>query len=108
MDAEAQMQGTVSRANRALGEMYETGTAILTNMASNRERLKVSGAAAATGRRREGRMCGRLCVDERVGGCFSCTDACSSGWEDGWTDWLIRWGTSDIIVRVFMHENAER
>ena len=38
-----QVSGSVQRSKRALEEIYETGTHILTNMAGNRERLKVRG-----------------------------------------------------------------
>lgn len=40
-DAEAAMMGHVSNSKRVLEEAYQTGTAILGNMSSQRDRLKV-------------------------------------------------------------------
>ncbi|KAF5838021.1 Qb-snare protein, Bos1/Membrin family [Dunaliella salina] len=40
IDEEAQLQGSFARSKRALGEIYETGANILTNMSTNKERLK--------------------------------------------------------------------
>ena len=42
MDEEAAVQGHVNNSKRVLEEAYQTGTAILGNMAGQRERLKVS------------------------------------------------------------------
>lgn len=42
MDDDAQAMGYVQNSKRALEEAFQTGTAILTNMAGQRERLKVS------------------------------------------------------------------
>ena len=38
----SQLQGSFARSKRALEEIYETGSNILTSMSSNKERLKVS------------------------------------------------------------------
>ncbi len=48
MDEEAAVMGHVNRSQRYLAEMFETGTSILTNMAGNRERIKVGGGTAGT------------------------------------------------------------
>lgn len=42
MDEEAAVMGHVSRSKRYLQEMYDTGSSILSNMSSNRERIKVT------------------------------------------------------------------
>ncbi len=41
MDEEAAVAGHVSRSRRYLSDMFEQGTAVLADMASNRERIKV-------------------------------------------------------------------
>lgn len=41
LDEEAALQGHLSNSKRVLEEAYQTGTAILGNMSSQRERLKV-------------------------------------------------------------------
>lgn len=41
MDEDAQAMGYVQNSKRALEDAFQTGTAILTNMAGQRERLKV-------------------------------------------------------------------
>ncbi len=46
MDEEAAVQGHVNNSKRVLEEAYQTGTAILGNMAGQRERLKVHGQRA--------------------------------------------------------------
>lgn len=51
VDEEAALMGHVSNSKRVLEEAYQTGTAILGNMSSQRERLKVatySAVAAAS------------------------------------------------------------
>mmetsp|Transcript_21630 Transcript_21630/g.59991 ORF Transcript_21630/g.59991 Transcript_21630/m.59991 type:complete len:227 (-) Transcript_21630:402-1082(-) len=40
IDEDAQLQGSFARSKRALEEIYETGANILTNMSTNKERLK--------------------------------------------------------------------
>lgn len=45
MDEEAAVMGHINRSRRYLNDMFEQGSSILVNMASNRERIKVCGAA---------------------------------------------------------------
>lgn len=41
-DTEAQSMSSIQNSKKALEEMFETGTGLLTNMGAQRERLKVS------------------------------------------------------------------
>ena len=41
MDEEAAVMGHINRSRRYLNDMYEQGTSILANMATNRDRIKV-------------------------------------------------------------------
>lgn len=50
MDEEAAVMGHINRSRRYLNDMYEQGSSILVNMASNRERIKVgSGCVGCVG-----------------------------------------------------------
>ncbi len=46
-----QLQGSFARSKRALEEIYETGTNILSTMSSNKERLKVGPSNHLAGKR---------------------------------------------------------